>query len=106
MRKITVMPVLNGFTVEVGCQTVVFEGRTSLIGWFSEYVNDPFNTEQRFIGQSVNKAMMGDQAQAAMASPAERESLSAVEDRLRGRAIDGGYTSGAGSSPATGPRLR
>lgn len=55
VRDLVIKPVLNGFVVTAGCQTLAFEGRDSLKKAFSEYVDDPLGFEQSFVKQAVNQ---------------------------------------------------
>lgn len=49
MRQITITPVLNGFIVGVGCQTLVYTDRNKLLGDLASYMQAPDETEKRII---------------------------------------------------------
>ena len=55
MRELTIIPVLNGWIVKVGCTTVVFTQRHTLLIELNNYIKDPKGTEERFRANSVNK---------------------------------------------------
>ena len=57
MREVTVSPVLNGFVVRVGCQTLVFNRIEDVAANLIAYQKDPETTEQQFIKDAVNKTM-------------------------------------------------
>ena len=48
IRPITIKQVMNGYVVEVGCQTIVVEGAVRLIQLLDEYFQDPFEVEKRW----------------------------------------------------------
>jgi hypothetical protein len=54
VRDIKIHPVLNGFIVEVGCQTVVFDSLVKLNRAIHDYFTDPEGTEKKFIDEAVN----------------------------------------------------
>jgi hypothetical protein len=54
-REITIQPVLNGYICKVGCQIVVFQGRSQLIEELGKYLNDPEGTERSYVANAVNK---------------------------------------------------
>lgn len=55
MKPVTIKPVLNGFVVEVGCQTVVFQSVDKLIDSLRKYQADPDTVEQMFMKNAVNR---------------------------------------------------
>ena len=55
MRSITIKPVMNGYIVEVGCATVVFETQKKLQKELAAYWDDPEKTEERYEKNAVNK---------------------------------------------------
>ncbi len=57
MREVTVSPVLNGFVVRVGCQTLVFNRIEDVAANLIAYQKDPEKTEHQFIKDAVNKTM-------------------------------------------------
>lgn len=54
MRSLTIHPILNGYLVQAGCQQVAFTSREQLISSLRDYLNDPKNTEERFLRNAVN----------------------------------------------------
>lgn len=49
MREIQIRQALNGYVVQVGCQTVVFESKEALLAHLSLYLANPRQYEQEFI---------------------------------------------------------
>ena len=58
MRDITVHAVLNGWTVKVGCQTLVFNDRKTLLKDLGEYMANPLVKQKKFVEAAVNKILM------------------------------------------------
>lgn len=56
MRSIRVNPVLNGFVVEVGCRTLVFNKIEDVAENLVAYQKDPDGMEKKFAAAAVNKA--------------------------------------------------
>jgi len=54
MREITIRTVLNGFVVQVGCQTVVFENKDTMLTEIGRYISDPDGVEKDYIAKSIN----------------------------------------------------
>jgi hypothetical protein len=48
IRDINIKAVLNGYVVQVGCQTVVFSTRTDLILALNSYLENPEQTEKQY----------------------------------------------------------
>jgi hypothetical protein len=53
-RSINIDPVLNGYIVRVGCQTVVFDNKPALLSALSEYLDKPEEVEKRFLSFPLN----------------------------------------------------
>lgn len=53
-RTITIHPVLNGYTLQVGCQAVVFTDKQTMLTALSEYYDNPEEVEKRFLSRAVN----------------------------------------------------
>jgi hypothetical protein len=53
-REIRITPVLNGWIVKVGCQTVVFDVLQVMLDNIGEYLLDPKETEKRYRESAVN----------------------------------------------------
>lgn len=60
MRRIVITPLLNGYSVEVGCQTVCFESKTRLVSELSRYLDNPGEVEAEYLKNAVNKAYRGE----------------------------------------------
>jgi hypothetical protein len=59
MREVNVRPVLNGFVVQVGCQTLVFNRIEDVAENLVAYQKDPEGTEKKFAETAVNKTLGG-----------------------------------------------
>lgn len=65
-RPVKISFALNGFVAEVGCQTLVYNDLTQLLGDLKSYLQDPEATEKRFRANALNtKVTLGDQPQPA-----------------------------------------
>lgn len=49
MRNVKIKRVMNGFVVDVGCQTLVFEGAETLLSELKRYLDSPDATEREYI---------------------------------------------------------
>lgn len=47
-REINIKPAANGYTVNIGCQTFVFENIVSMLSRIEEYYKNPNEVEQYF----------------------------------------------------------
>jgi hypothetical protein len=54
IRNILVKAVANGWIVEVGCQTFVYDNMAKLTLDFQSYLMDPHGTEKRIMESAVN----------------------------------------------------
>ncbi len=52
-RIITIIPVLNGFSCTVGCQTVVFNRCDDMINALRSYLESPEEVEEAYIKNSM-----------------------------------------------------
>lgn len=61
-RPITISAALNGFTVTVGCQTLVYNDPAQLLAHLKAYLADPDATTKQFIAtEAINrKHTLGD----------------------------------------------
>ena len=57
-RELKIIPVLNGFIVSVGCQTVVFPDPQSLGVAVARYYTSPDEVEKEYLSKPVNKIKM------------------------------------------------
>jgi hypothetical protein len=55
IREIHIRPVLNGYIVNVGCQTIVFTDRKTAVGTLSDYLHNPDEVEKHFLANALNK---------------------------------------------------
>lgn len=55
IRNIQIQPVLNGFVVSVGCQTIVFSNKETMVSQLSDYLDDPEITEKKFVAKACNR---------------------------------------------------
>jgi hypothetical protein len=56
MRELTITPVLNGFIVRVGCQTIVFNDMQVLADELVAYQRDSHVVEKEYFSKAVNKS--------------------------------------------------
>lgn len=61
MREVRITPVLNGFIVTVGCQTVVFTSMNDLLRELKSYQIDSASVEKEYLSGSINKVEMDTQ---------------------------------------------
>lgn len=59
MKPVSIQPVLNGWLVSVGCQTLVFNDTDTMLKELRSYIVDTQATHDRFVNGSVNKEIMG-----------------------------------------------
>lgn len=57
-REIIIRPVLNGFVVQVGCQTVVFDSPAKLVEELTNYLQHPKETEENYRRLSCNRDLL------------------------------------------------
>lgn len=63
LRRITIAPVLNGFIVEVGCQTLAYTNPDKLLTDLGQYLSNPEETEKRLIEtEGINRRHTLEQA--------------------------------------------
>lgn len=55
MKKITIKPKLNGWTVEVGCQEVVFQDRKDMLAEIDRYIRNPEEVAKEYAENAVNE---------------------------------------------------
>lgn len=54
IRTIGITPALNGFIVVVGCQTLTFNTREELLRELRGYLENPEETEKRYVETGLN----------------------------------------------------
>lgn len=57
-RELNIRPVLNGFIVNVGCQTLVFSEPGQLIAEFAAWVNKPAEIEAKYEKMMVDRGLI------------------------------------------------
>lgn len=55
LRDINIRPALNGFIVQCGCQTIVFETVDKLVDNLRDYLRDPDRHEKTFMAAGINR---------------------------------------------------
>ena len=58
IREIKIKAVLNGYVVNVGCQTLVFQSRQALISELDSYLDQPDLVEKRYRDTALNKDIL------------------------------------------------
>lgn len=56
MYEIRIKPVLNGFIVNVGCQTVVFNTAERLCEELIRYAKNPFEVEREYMEKAISQS--------------------------------------------------
>ena len=87
-RTIKIVPVLNGYVVHAGCQSVVFDDRAKLLAALSEYLVDAAATEEKFLAGALNRGLVREEP-----IPTERaqvDSLANVSQTYNPTAVIGG----------------
>lgn len=59
IREIKIRPVLNGFLVEVGCQSIVLDSVAKLSAEVSRYYTNPDAIELEYTRNAINKLNEG-----------------------------------------------
>lgn len=75
MRSIKIEPALNGFIVQAGCQTVVFESVDALLNKLHDYLTDPAKTEKEFVASAINRKYTMPQEVCDSAGPAAGQAV-------------------------------
>lgn len=55
MYPISIRPALNGWIVEVGCQTLTFNSKVTMLTELNKYMDDPEGTEKFYRENAVNR---------------------------------------------------
>lgn len=61
MHDLSIKAVLNGWTVKVGCQTMVYSSLDALITDLREYLTDPEAKEKAVRQSAINKRILANQ---------------------------------------------
>ena len=59
-HTITIKAVLNGFHVTVGCQSLAFESRKSLLRELERFLEDPGKIEKEYRESAIHKILLTD----------------------------------------------
>lgn len=54
MYNVMIKPALNGWQVEVGCQTLVFNDMSTLLKELEKYLKDPEGVEKHYRENAIN----------------------------------------------------
>lgn len=57
-REVHIKPVLNGYLVTVGCQTLVYNNNKELARDLGEYLFDPAKTEKAFSERALHRELL------------------------------------------------
>ena len=57
-RTITIKPVLNGYVVRVGCQSLAFTSREDLLNNLKSYLSDPTKTETAYLTGCMHRDLV------------------------------------------------
>lgn len=76
IHEITIRAVLNGYVVQVGCQTVVFQSQEAMLSELGQYLRDPEGMEKRYSAFpnarfTLNNGPAGVQAQTCETYPGD-----------------------------------
>ena len=63
MRPVTINKVLNGYIVQVGCQTLVFRYMSNLVKELKRYADNPEQVEKEYLAKHKPEYMQVAQAQ-------------------------------------------
>lgn len=84
--EIEIRPILNGWLVVVGCQTLAYTDKETMLRDLREWLDKPEETEKRILESAVNyKRLMGDRLIGLMDGATARV-------RAFGEAANGGAT--------------
>lgn len=87
IRNIEIRAVLNGFIVQVGCQTVVFDNIAQLQAALYSYLTDPEGTEKKWTKLAINAKYLFPMGEANVRATAQ--------ERLAGAEVGYGALGGA-----------
>lgn len=60
LRNVKIVPVLNGWVVEVGCQKVVFNNIGTMLEEIRKYLTDPEEIEKTYRKSAVNARLLNE----------------------------------------------
>ncbi len=74
IRAFEVRPVLNGYIVSIGCQTLVFNDRRNMVNLMDDYLKNPDEIEAAILKNACNaKHLKPDQPTECDAPPPQPE---------------------------------
>ena len=82
MYNIQIEPVLNGFVVRVGCQTVVFETTDKLLDELRRYMADPQRVEKEYQTQAINAGKLRGTLETAAEPPQPMATMRDVREAI------------------------
>jgi len=83
MKNVTIIPVLNGFIVKVGCQEVVFTSVEALAHELVRYQVNPVEVELEYIRNALNPQIGSLQRQPGGIIPSLPTETARVDTRTR-----------------------
>lgn len=55
IHNITIKPALNGYIVDVGCKTLVFESQDKLVRELDAYLKNPMEVAEHYLKTAINE---------------------------------------------------
>ena len=87
MREIKIKAALNGWTAQVGCQTLVYTDQQALLKDLGEYMTDPKAKEKAFVDAAINKRLLTEGVPCAEMTAPDQPTMNAVCAPPAGRPI-------------------
>ena len=75
MRTVSISKCMNGYIVQVGCQTLVFNYAEAMLGELDKYLKDPEGVEKAYTAKYGLVGGLGDVAGPRVPEPPENYSL-------------------------------
>lgn len=84
VKEITIISVLNGYRVKVGCQEVVFDSRKKMLKELNRYLKNPQEVEDEYMGEksSYTRILSG----SLSFNPTDVQSITYATDNTRSTA--------------------
>lgn len=93
MRDIRITPALNCYILKVGCQTIVFNDRGTMLTELGRYLEKPADVEREYIDNAVNSMGPADMTGAEQVPEGMQQRA-----EVGARAVTGAYTAGLAGS--------
>ncbi len=77
-QELTIRVVLNGWVIQAGCQTVVFNDKAAFLTEFSKWLEDPQGTEKRYTEKMQERGLYPPTPQAVNADRIDPPATAAV----------------------------